>query len=56
MGAIYSTIMNLPRQLRFRQENVMFIGLIPGPKEPKRDINPFLVPLVKELMEFFQSV
>lgn len=56
MGAIYLTIMNLPRQLRFRQENVMLIGLIPGPKEPKRDINPFLVPLVKELIEFFQGM
>lgn len=56
LGAIYLTIMNLPRRLRFRQENVMLIGLIPGPKEPKRDINPFLVPLVKELMEFLHGV
>ena len=34
LGAIYVTIMNLPRMLRFRHENFILIGLIPGPKEP----------------------
>jgi len=56
LGAIYLTFMNLPRTLRFRQENVMLIGLIPGPNEPKRDINPFLVPLVKELQALFHGI
>ena len=56
LGAIYLTVMNLPRKLRFRQENVMLIGLIPGPKEPQRDINPFLAPLVKELLSLFHGV
>ena len=49
VGAIYLTFMNLPRRLRFRQENVLLIGLIPGPREPKGDINAFLASLVKEL-------
>ena len=31
LGTIYLTFMNLPRKLRFRQENVILIGLIPGP-------------------------
>ena len=56
LGAIYLTIMNLPRTVRFRQENVLLIGLIPGLKEPKTDINPFLAPLVKELLNFFVGV
>lgn len=34
VGAIYLIIMNLPRQVRFKQENVLLVGLIPGPKEP----------------------
>lgn len=34
VGAIYLTIINLPRALRFRQENVILVGLIPGPCEP----------------------
>ena len=56
LGAIYLTIMNLQRTVRFRQENVLLIGLIPGPKEPKGNINPFLDPLVKELLNFFAGV
>ena len=31
-GAIYLTL--LP-ELRYRQENVMLVGVVPGPKEPK---------------------
>ena len=42
VGAIYLTVMNRPREIRFRQENVLLIGTIPGPKEPKHDINAFL--------------
>ena len=34
----------------------MLIGLIPGPKEPRRDINPFLVPLIKELLSLLYGV
>lgn len=53
IGAIYLTVMNLPRSVRFRQENVMLIGLLPGPREPKHDINAFLGPLVHELQSFW---
>ena len=38
--------MNLSRFVRFRQEKVLFIGIIPVPKEPKHDIE---APLVEEL-------
>ena len=41
LGAIYLTVMNFPRMLRFRQENVILIGFIPVPKEPSRNNNPF---------------
>ena len=56
IGAIYLTIMNLPRTIRFRQENVMLIGLIPAPKQPKHDINSHLKPLVEELLQFWNGV
>ena len=56
VGAIYLTIMNLPRQVRFKQENVMLVGLIPGPKEPSLTINSFLRPLIDELLSFFNGV
>ena len=56
IGAIYLTVMNLPRMVRFRQENVMLVGLIPGPKEPKHDINSQLQPLVEELVKFWEGI
>ena len=56
IGAIYLSIMNLPRQLRFKYENILIIGLISGPKEPQHDINPFLRPLVSELLRCFDGI
>lgn len=56
MGAIYLTVMNLPRELRFRQENMILVGLIPGPGEPSLNINSFLSPLVDELLEFLDGI
>ena len=56
VGAIYLTVMNLPRTLQFKQENVILIGLIPGPSEPPHDINPFLRPLVEVLKQLFSGV
>lgn len=56
LGAIYLTIMSLPREVRYKQENVILIGLIPGPSEPKHDLNSFLEPLVDELLKFWVGV
>ena len=35
VGAIYLTVLNLPRSMRYKQENVILSGLIPGPREPE---------------------
>ena len=56
MGAIYLIIQNLPRRLRYQKENIVLVGVIPGPKEPKHSINSFLRQLVEELKEFWQGV
>lgn len=53
VGAIYATIQNLPRRERFKQGNVVLIGIIPGPKEPALSIDSYLQPLVKELNEYY---
>ena len=42
LGAIYLTLMNLPRSIRNKQENILLAGLIPGPQEPEHDLNSFL--------------
>ena len=36
VGVMYLTILNLPRSLRYKRENTLLIGIIPGPTEPKQ--------------------
>ena len=56
VGAIYAVVMNLPRAIRYRQENVILVGLMPGPHEPKHNINSFIEPMVTELLELWEGV
>ena len=51
IGVIYAVIINLPRNYRYKNENVIVIGIIPGPHQPKIHINSYLGPLVNELLE-----
>ena len=56
-GAIYGVICNLPREVRFKKENMLTLGLLPGPNEVKlHKINHFLSPIVDELLEFWNGV
>ena len=55
VGVIYLAVMNLPRHLRYKRKNMLLLGIIPGPSEPK-EINTFLLPLVEELKEFWRGV
>ena len=43
VGVIYAVIINLPRVMCYKKENVMIIGVIPGPKEPNKQINSYLL-------------
>ena len=56
LGAIYLTVMNLPRSVRNKQENILLAGLIPGPQEPEHDLNSFLEPLVEDLLRFWDGI
>ena len=56
VGAIYMVIMNLPRAERFKPENVIICGIIPGPKESKKHINSFLSKLVIELLDLWEGM
>lgn len=50
VGVLYLVILNLPRAIRFKPENILIADVIPGPKEPSlSEINSYLRPLVKEL-------
>ena len=49
VGVIYLVVLNLPREERYKMENIILVGIIPGPKEPKLTLNSYLAPLVLEL-------
>ena len=53
VGGFYCVILNLPRRIRYKQENVLLVALSPGPKEPEHDLNKYLEPFVNELMTFW---
>jgi hypothetical protein len=56
-GAIYGVICNLPREVRFKKENMLTLGLLPGPNEVKlHKINHYLSPIVDELLEFWNGI
>lgn len=55
-GVMYVTVLNLPRSVRFLQENVIVLGVIPGPHEPKKNINSFLDPFVADLKKMWDGV
>jgi len=56
-GAIYGVICNLPREVRFNKENILTLGLLPGPTEVKLDkINNYLTPIIDELIDFWNGV
>lgn len=56
LGAVYLVIVNLPRNVRFDWENVITLGLIPGPKEPSLHVNSFLRPVIDELLSFWEGL
>jgi hypothetical protein len=47
--------LNLPPEIRFHLDNLICLGVIPGPKAVK-DIETFLYPLIEELFELMHGV
>ena len=49
-GVLYAAICNLPRDIRFKRENLLIISILPGPNEVRlHKINHYLAPMVDEL-------
>ena len=55
VGAIYVTVLNLPRHLRNKTNNIILVGILPGPHEPKCNMNTYLEPLVNELKSLWSG-
>ena len=56
-GAIYGVICNLPREIRFKKENMLTLGLLSRLNEIRLyKINHYLSPIVDELLEFWNGI
>ena len=53
VGDLYLAVENLPRELRFKRENIL---IIPGPSKPSMYINSYLEPLIDELELLWDGV
>ena len=56
LGVIYCVILNLPRAERYKEKNLMILGVIPGPTEPKLNINSYLRPIADDLLRLDRSL
>lgn len=56
VGVIYMVLMNLPRSIRFRKENVILVGIIPALTQEPKSLNYFLEPAVYELNALWNGV
>ena len=55
-GVVYGVVLNLPHSISYKRENVILIGVIPGPEGPKNDINSFMEPMINELMDLWDGI
>ena len=54
VGAIYITILNLPREEMYKLENVILLGIIPNLTKEPSNLEYFVWPLVEELKPFYR--
>ena len=56
-GVIYAAICNLPRDVHFKRENMLILGILPGPHEVSlHKINHYLAPIVDDLESLWRGV
>ena len=56
VGVIYAVIMNLPRDVRYKRENLILIGIIPPLGHEPSSLCTFMEPLVNELKILWKGV
>lgn len=55
VGVIYLSVLNLPCSERYKVENIIVVGCIPGPNEPQ-NMNAYLKPMVDELLLLWDGI
>ena len=57
VGVIYLAVINLPRAIRLKRENnIITVGIMPGPSESPLTVNSYLSPLVSDLLKLWTGV
>ena len=56
VGVICLVLLNLPQAVRYKRENIILVGVIPGPSEPPLNINSYLSPLVSNLLQLWTGI
>ena len=55
-GAVYMVILNLPREIRYKSENVILVGMLPRTSEHTISTIAFTEPIVDELLQLWEGV
>ena len=56
VGVIYLVFLNLPREQRFKWENIIVAGIVLEMSKEPKSLNTFLAPIVDELKAFWIGV
>ena len=56
VGAIYLSVFNLPRSVRYQLQNICLEGIIPGPREPELTVNQYLDPLIDDQLKLWNKI
>ena len=56
VGVLYPVLLNLPRHLRFKWENVIVVGIVPSMDREPKSLNEFLKPAVDEMKALWKGV
>ena len=56
VGVIYLVLLNQQRSERYKLENVLNVGCLPAPREPKHNINTYLEFMVVELCQLWAGI
>ena len=56
VGVIYLVLLNLPREQRFKWENIIVAGIVPEMSKEPKSLNTFLAPIVSELQALWKGV
>jgi hypothetical protein len=57
-GVFLVSILNLPREERYKRENVIVVAIVPGASKreaKKQSLEPYLTPLVRELQQLWRQ-